>query len=481
MSNSTTNRSISSEYITKDPSRFLSTTESESVIVIHIVSKENLQQWLSTLNKQQALWVESNHFQANKDEVIKVADADGKLCMVALGVNKNAVSGIKTLAKLTKSLPAGQYKLVTDENSELLSIGWALAQYQFDEYLDNGKGSQSKAAVLEISETTQQEISAIINGVILIRKLVSTPTCDMGPSHLSDVMSNLANAFNADFKEILDEELLEQGFNTIHAVGRAAENRPRLLELNWGPKEAPKLTLVGKGVCFDTGGLDIKPTSGMRIMKKDMGGAAHTLGIAQMIMAAKLNVRLRLLIPAVENNISANAFRPGDIITSYKGTTVEVDNTDAEGRLVLSDALALASEEHPDLLIDFATLTGAARVAMGLEMVPFFTDNDDIANGLMSSAADVDDPLWRMPLFEPYASQLKSNFADMRNMGSGPYGGAIVAALFLKHFVTEPKNWVHFDLFAWNSSNTDICPEGGEAMAIRAVFSYLNQRYGKQL
>jgi len=454
-----------------------SDNKSTAILPIQTLANVDFNDWLSTLTPSQAQWVADSDFAADKDQTIKLFDDSGKVTDIILGIGaESSVSGIAAYANIAKSLPPGHYQISDDSQSLLSSIGWAISQYEFDHY--KAKKNNHNAVLVVDSEEQLKALTPIVNGICLVRDLVNTPACDMGPSHLSAVMQDLAECYAAEFSEIVGDELLVKGLNTIHAVGRAAKEQPRLLELRWGDKDAPKLTLVGKGVCFDTGGLDLKPSAGMRTMKKDMGGAAHTLGIAQMIMGAGLKVRLRLLIPAVENNISEDAFRPGDIITTYKGTTVEVDNTDAEGRLVLCDALTLASEEEPELLMNFATLTGAARVAMGTDVVPFFTDNDEIAASLAKHAKQQNDPTWRLPLHAPYETQLKSNFADMRNMGSGPFGGAIVAALYLKHFVSNPSQWVHFDMYAWNNSEKSTCPEGGEAMAIRSVFSYLEERFG---
>ena len=462
-------------FISTEINKHLSLKNQTPSIPIHAINSSKITSWLSTLTKKQKNWVEANNFKANKDEILKFSSDEGNLTSIMLGLGDSNKTTIDRYASLAKSLPQGRYHLVDEDNLKLAAIGWALSQYNFD-YYQKEKNQNNAILVIE-NEHLLNELSSLVNGTFLVRDLVNTPTCDMGPSHLSEVMKTLASTYDANFTEIVGDDLLTKNFNTIHAVGRAAQNQPRLLDVTWGRKNAPKVTLVGKGVCFDTGGLDIKPSSGMRFMKKDMGGAAHTLGIAQMIMANNLDVRLRLLIPAVENNISADAFRPGDIIKTYKGTTVEIDNTDAEGRLVLCDALALASEETPDLLINFATLTGAARVAMGTDVVPFFTDNDEIANDLSDCSKNEDDPLWRMPLHSAYATQLKSTVADLRNCVPGPFGGAITAGLFLKHFVTDANNWVHFDMYAWNLSNKATCPEGGEAMAIRAVYSYLQNRF----
>ncbi|MFT5520206.1 MAG: leucyl aminopeptidase [Enterobacterales bacterium] len=470
-------------FITTKTTKFLTSendsteSNSSSRVRIKTLASIDFKNWLSSLTSKQSQWVADSDFSAAKDQTIKLFDDSGNITEIILGLgSESSASGIAAYANMAKSLAPGKYQIQDDSQSTLSSIGWAVSQYEFDHY--KAKKNSHNAVLVLKSEEQVKALTPIINGICLVRDLVNTPACDMGPSHLSAVMQDLAKQYSAEFSEIVGDELLAKRLNTIHAVGRAAKNQPRLLELKWGDEDAPKLTLVGKGVCFDTGGLDLKGSAGMRIMKKDMGGAAHTLGIAQMIMGSGLKVRLRLLIPAVENNISEDAFRPGDIITTYKGTTVEVDNTDAEGRLVLCDALALASEEEPELLINFATLTGAARVAMGTDVVPFFTDNDEIAASLAEHSKRQDDPTWRLPLHEPYAAQLKSNFADMRNMGSGPFGGAIVAALYLKHFVSNPSQWVHFDMYSWNISEKSTCPEGGEAMAIRAVFAYLEERFG---
>ncbi len=469
------------QFISDNISKFLSSDDHNNAIPVHIVTKERVDDFITDLSAEHSQWAIDNNFKAKKNEILKLADKQGHLTAILVGAGSSCdPMGLSTVAQAAKSLPEGHYTLVDDLISDIerkqISTGWALAQYEFDHYKE--KKNKHNAVLIVKEQSLLREISTIINGICLVRDLVNTPACDMGPSHLSKVMEDLAEQYDAVFSAIVGNELLNKNFNTIHTVGRAAANEPRLLDMCWGREDAPRVTLVGKGVCFDSGGLDLKPAAGMRIMKKDMGGAAHALGLAQMIMSCGMDVRLRVLIPAVENNVSANAFRPGDIINSYKGTSIEVGNTDAEGRLVLCDALALASEESPDLLLDFATLTGAARVAMGTDIVPFFTDGDELSNDLLNSSEAVADLIWRLPLYADYEPLLKSGFADLNNMGSTAFGGAITAALFLKHFVAEPSNWVHFDLYAWNQKTKAICPEGGEAMAIRAVFSYLQNRFG---
>jgi leucyl aminopeptidase len=299
----------------------------------------------------------------------------------------------------------------------------------------------------------------------------------MGPADLSSAAKKLAAEYKAKFSEIVGDDLLKQNYPAIHAVGRASTNPPRLIDITWGNKKHPKLTLVGKGVCFDTGGLDIKPAAGMLGMKKDMGGAAHVLGLASLIMHAKLPVRLRVLIPAVENVISGNAYKPGDVINTRKGLTVEIGNTDAEGRVILADALFEASSEKPELILDFATLTGAARVAMGTDISALFTNDNHLANELINLGEKLLDPIWRMPLYTPYRKLIESPIADLNNAPLSLYGGAITAALFLKEFVGNNISWAHFDIMAWNASSSSAHPEGAEAMAIRAVFEYLQHRF----
>jgi leucyl aminopeptidase len=321
-------------------------------------------------------------------------------------------------------------------------------------------------------------LKRLAEGVFLARDLINTPANDMGPESLEACVRDLARRFKAKVSVVKGEALLARNFPMIHAVGRAGAEAPRLIDLTWGPARAPKVTLVGKGVCFDTGGLDIKTASGMLLMKKDMGGAANVLGLASMIMGAGMKVRLRVLIPAVENAIAGNAFRPGDVLTSRKGITVEIGNTDAEGRLILADALALADEDAPDLLVDMATLTGAARVALGPDLPPFYTDDEALAAELAAAGATAADPVWRMPLWTPYDRKLASKIADMNNVTSDGFAGSVTAALFLKRFVERAASWVHFDIFGWNPADRPHGPAGGEAQAIRALEAVVSRRYG---
>jgi len=436
---------------------------------IKCIRQADLDENIQTLTEIQSNWVTQNQFSAKKQSYIRIPN-NANQDIIWLGIGAGSVLDLRdSSAWLSQQLAIGIYAFDTAEDHFELGLGWALGQYQFDRYLSERKEKNQ----LVINDEIRPKITEIGNGLFLARDLINTPTNDMGPSHLSEVVQAVASQYEAEFTEILDQELLDKGYRTIYTVGMAADNRPRLLELKWGNDDAPKVTLVGKGVCFDTGGLDIKPGAGMLIMKKDMGGAAHALALATMVMSAKLNINLRVLLPAVENSISSNAFRPGDVIKTYKGTTVEIGNTDAEGRLILCDALALGGEDKPDLMIDFATLTGAARVAMGADVVPFFTDDEDLASGLAEHSAAVSDPLWRLPLYKGYESQLKSTIADLNNISSSPFGGAITAGLFLKNFVPEKTTWAHIDLYGWNQSDKATCHKGGQSMAIHAVFSYL--------
>jgi len=322
-----------------------------------------------------------------------------------------------------------------------------------------------------------QKASPIIEAVTRVRDLVNTPTEDMGPAHLAAEMKSLAKKGGATFREFVGEQLLKSNYPTIHAVGRASHRQPRLIELNWGKDKHPRVVIVGKGVCFDTGGLDLKTSDGMRWMKKDMGGAAHAIALAGLIMQAKLPVRLTTLVPAVENSIAGNAYRPGEVIRTRAGITVEVDNTDAEGRLVLCDALTYAVESKPELIVDFATLTGAARVGLGPDLPALFTNRDELAAQASSAALREQDPLWRMPLWQPYQSMLDSRVADMVNAGSSRLAGAITAALFLQRFVPDDVPWMHIDTYSWNDSDRNGRPAGGEAQSLRTVFALLNERY----
>jgi leucyl aminopeptidase len=376
--------------------------------------------------------------------------------------------------RLPTQLPDGVYRFANaPHDTRLAALAFALGSYRFTRY----RKTEPRAVKLDLPQSVDRDdLRRIVEGVTLTRDLINTPANDMGPAQLEQAARKLASRHAATTNVVIGDALLMQNFPLIHAVGRAATGEPRLIDITWGDSKLPRVTLVGKGVCFDTGGLDIKPDASMLNMKKDMGGAATALGLAHMIMARGLNLRLRVLIPAVENSISAASFRPRDIYTSRKGITVEIGNTDAEGRLVLADALTLADEDKPELIADFATLTGAARVALGPDVPAFFTDDDALAEQLMGYASVENDPLWRLPLWRPYESMLDSKVADINNVG-GSQGGAITAALFMRRFVAA-KSWLHTDLFAWTPTAKAGRPEGGECQSARALYALLAARYG---
>ena len=383
-------------------------------------------------------------------------------------------SSLASLGGLPLELSDGVYRMA-HQADELQLLGWGLGCYQFARYHDP---SPSPARLVLPAGAPRERLANLVGAVTLARDLINTPANDMSPRQLADEVSQVADTHDADCRIVTGDDLLSEGFGAIHAVGRAAAEPPRLVDVRWGEPGRPLVAVVGKGVCFDSGGLDIKSTAGMRTMKKDMGGAAAALGLAQLIMAEELPVRLRLLIPAVENAIAGNAYRPGDILDTHAGITVEVDNTDAEGRLILCDALSLAAEEQPELMVDFATLTGAARVAVGTEVSAMFCNDEAVAAGISDSGRAVDDPVWRMPLHDGYGHLLDSKVADTLNCASTPNAGAITAALFLQKFV-RAQPWAHFDIMAYNLRKRPGRPEGGEAMAMRAVFAYLERRFGK--
>jgi leucyl aminopeptidase len=443
----------------------------QSGIAIELVLESNYVTWLATQTEQAQRWLKFNDFAA--PGVLSVPNSAGEIDFVL--VVAADIDSIWTLSSVALSLPSNNYVLSADipvEQQELLAAGWLLGQYRFDRY----KTVTELATLCVNSELAVKNAVYTANAMTLTRDLVNTPAGDMMPEHLSAAMQNLAIEFSADFHEWVGDELLEQNYPTIHMVGRASSHEPRLLDLRWGQKDAPLLTLVGKGVCFDSGGLDLKQPAGMRLMKKDMGGAAHVLGLALLIMAFELPVRLRVLVPAVENGVNGDAFRPGDIVKTRQGLTVEIDNTDAEGRLVLCDALTEASSESPDLIIDFATLTGASRVALGMEVPSFYATDDGFAEVLTRSGAATEDAVWRMPLHQPYASYLKGSISDLINCAPTPMGGSITAALYLQNFVAD-SNWVHVDVGAWNDRPRPGRPKGGDAMGLRATFAALQARY----
>ncbi len=445
---------------------------SRKAIPITVTSDEQWEQHRRRAPASLKTWAAANGFRAQPGKVLPVPGEGGVLQEVLVGAVRDD-DGFG-LAKLARSLPDGDYTLRGDvARPDLLALGWCLEAYVFSRY---GKPTGGAARLVCPKGVDRADVLRAAGASYLVRDLINTPASDMGPDELEAAARAVAKAGKAKFS-VVTGKALEKNFPMIHAVGQASPRAPRLIDFTWGPARAPKVTLVGKGVCFDTGGLDIKPASGMALMKKDMGGAANVLGLAQMIMAANLKIRLRVLVPAVENAISGNAFRPGDVLRSRKGLTIEIGNTDAEGRLVLGDALALADEESPDLLIDMATLTGAARVAVGPDLPPFFTDDDALAEAISRAGMVENDPVWRLPLWRPYVRLFESAVADMNNSGDSGFAGSITAALFLRRFVAKARAYAHFDVFGWTPAPRPGRPKGGEAQAMRALFTVIQQRY----
>lgn len=446
-------------------------TEGGRAIPLYLISQSQCEEALITLTAAEQNCFALQQFKGKIGDCCFIYNADGLVDKAYVGSGME--NQVLALANAALVLPPETYKLEGFCTQEAV-MSWALAQYRFDAY----KKNEVQPRVLVIPAEDLKDLLALTQAHFLVRDLINRPTSDLGPKEMADVVEQLATMHRADFKQWIGDELLQDNFPAIHAVGRAARSAPRLLSLTWGNEKHPRVTLVGKGVCFDSGGLDIKSASGMRLMKKDMGGAAHVIGLAQWIMTRNVPIRLHMLIPAVENAVGPDAFRPGDVLTMRNGCTVEVHNTDAEGRLVLADALVKACEEQPDLLIDFATLTGAARVSVGTEIAALFTNNDQLAAELTDASHKTSDPVWRLPLFDAYEELLRSNVADMANCSDHPYAGAIVAGLFLQRFISNSIPWMHFDIMAWNLSSKPGKPEGGEAMGLRTVAEYLLRVYG---
>ncbi|MFQ6546360.1 leucyl aminopeptidase family protein [Aestuariibius sp. 2305UL40-4] len=442
-------------------------------IPLYPVRPCRLRKALDTLGERAATWAKAQDFNAGFGAALVIPGEDGAIAAALGGLGDETARKRQrfAMAGVASGLPAGRYALqgnLEDGDLEEACLGWLLSRYRFDRY---AKQPPAVAELVAPGGVDAARIEAIVAGEVLTRDLINTPAGDMGPAALEQAARDLAEANGARVEVTEGDDLLDQGFPMIHAVGRAADDDPRLIDLRWG-EEGPTLTLVGKGVCFDTGGLNIKPSSSMALMKKDMGGAATVLGLASMIMTLGLPLRLRVLIPAVENSISDEAMRPGDILTSRKGLTVEINNTDAEGRLVLADALTLAVEEKPDLLVSMATLTGAARVAVGPDLAPFYTGDDDDAEALAEAAVRVRDPVWRMPFHDPYEAMLEPGIADLDNAPKGGFGGSITAALFLRRFATHPR-YLHFDIYGWTPNPAPGRPKGGVGQGARALFDAL--------
>ncbi len=452
---------------------------SPSARPLHLVRKGDIARWVETLDGPARAWVDSVGFRGAAGEVVLLPGPDGAVAAAAggLGDDKDRARKRFVAADLRGKLPEGDWSFETSLDGadlEEAALGWLLAGYVFDRF---AKASPPKARLVAPEGVDAARLERIAAGEALARDLINTPSSHMGPAELEAAARALAEEFGATVEVTEGEALLEANFPMIHAVGRASPRAPRLIDMRWGDS-GPALTLVGKGVCFDTGGLNLKPGTSMGLMKKDMGGAANVLGLARILMAEGAALRLRVLIPAVENSVSGEAFRPGDILDSRKGLTVEINNTDAEGRLVLGDALALADEEKPDLIVSMATLTGAARVAVGPDLAPFYTDHDADAGVLDRAARDVRDPVWRLPFWDAYEPMIEPGIADLDNAPSGGFAGSITAALFLRRFVTATPRYMHFDIFGWTPVSKPGRPKGGTGQAIRALHKAMPELLG---
>jgi len=448
------------------------TSDSASALPLHVLDAAGFAAWNAQQPAAVQSWLKSQQFTAAPGSVALLPGADG-LAGAVLGVGDRADA--YAYAHAPFALPAGSSWRLANAldaaDTANLQLGWGLGSYRFARYRKPARQPAQLAA------TPSPEVLDVLAACLRVRDWVNTPTEDMGPQQLEDAARELADAHGGALEVIAGDELLERNFPTIHAVGRASHRAPRLIVLRWGDEAAPHLALVGKGVCFDTGGLDLKPADGMRNMKKDMGGAAHALALAGLVMARQLPVRLTLIVPAVENAVGPEAFRPGEVITTRKGISVEIDNTDAEGRLILCDALAYASEQQPDAIVDFATLTGAARIALGPDLPALFANDDMLAQQWLDAGDRTRDPVWRMPLWRPYLRYLNSGIADMANAGSR-MAGSVTAALYLERFIADGQTWAHLDVYAWNDGERPGRPAGGEALALRSAWEMLKVRYG---
>jgi leucyl aminopeptidase len=455
----------------------LQSDRGQAATPIHLIDRKGFEPWLKAQPERVRQAVQAQGFKGEGFQLAILPEERDRWSAL-LGVANVDELSPWCLARAAETLPEGSYR-VTGRGPGPAALGWLLGQYRFDRYREK-KEARGPRVLLTDEPARIEEIVRVAESTFLVRDLVNIPAGDLGPAELQAAIERVAEECGARTK-VHAGAALDKGFPMVAAVGAAAspERAPRLVELEWGDQRHPRLALVGKGVCFDSGGLDIKPSSGMRLMKKDMGGAAHALALARLVMMANLPVRLHLVIPAVENAVSAAAFRPGDILKSRKGLTVEVGNTDAEGRLVLADALALAIEHKPELVLDFATLTGAARVALGPDLPALFVNDEDLAQRLLESGTRVSDPLWRMPLWKPYDEMLASDVADLGNVSDAPLAGAVTAALFLERFVPEGTPWAHFDTFAWRAAARPGRPKGGDALGLRAAWEMLKLHYAR--
>jgi len=457
---------------------------SSDAIPVFLVDEEGFEAWRAGQPAAMHAWLTTSLFKAERNKLALAPNADGGLQAAVVGVGKRTVADDAFFwigAGLPDRLPDGRFYVANPPRAPAalqFAHGWAYGRYRFDRYR---KSSNERAQLLELPQGADlAEVERLHAACSLARDLVNTPASDLSPAELANVAAATAQKFNAAVRIYVGDELLIDGFPAVHAVGRASHTPPRLIDMQWGDPAHPKVALVGKGVCFDTGGLDLKPSASMLLMKKDMGGAASVLGLAHAIMDARLPIRLRVVIPAVENAVSSNAFRPGDVLQTRRGLHVEVGNTDAEGRLVLADALTLADAEQPELLIDLATLTGAARVALGPELPALFTADEQLAGDLIRCGVAACDPMWRLPLWQGYEDDFSSKIADFNNSSSSSFAGAIIGALFLKRFVGQAKAWAHIDMYAWNGKERPGRPVGAEPQCIRALYTYLKSRYAPQ-
>jgi len=460
------------------PDCFARPEDATGALPLLLVDRAGLAAWSAGQPDTVQAWLRASGFDGQPGAPLLVPGADGRPAFALAGIGD--IADPLSVAHLPSQLPPGRYRLdpaspLQPEAGRLL-LGWGLGSYRFRRYL-TGKEREPARLVLEQADAADSEAAGVLAASLRVRDLVNTPTEHMGPDELEAVALEIARAHGAETRVFRGDELLASNFPAIHAVGRASHRAPRLVELQWGDASHPRLALVGKGVCFDTGGLDLKGADGMRNMKKDMGGAAHALALAELVMRQRLPVRLQLVLPLVENSVGPNAFRPGEVLATRKGLSIEVDNTDAEGRLVLCDALAYAAESKPELLLDFATLTGAARIALGPDLPALYSHDDALAQAWLAAGDAERDPLWRMPLWRPYLTYLRSGIADLANSGASRMAGSITAALFLDRFVPEGQAWAHVDVYAWNDSDRPGKPAGGEAQGLRAAFAMLKGRY----
>jgi leucyl aminopeptidase len=448
--------------------------QSNCATPLYLIDAKYFDEFLVTLNPAQIAWLKNSAFKASPGQHTLIADAQGRLEKVVMIGRQN---DLYALSALPKALPAGAYALQngTAETIQALALGWLLGCDRFDRYK---KQAAIDVQLVVANESVRARAHQLSEAVCSARAMVNTPAEDLGPAELSAIMQKLAAAHQAQFSEIVGDDLLRENFPAIHAVGRASHRPPRLLSLEWGNPSHPRVILIGKGVCFDTGGLDMKAADGMALMKKDMGGSAVAIQLAKLVMQAKLSVHLQLYVPAVENAVGPQSYRPGDVINTRSGQTVEIGNTDAEGRVILCDALTLAVEQKPALILDFATLTGAARIALGPDLPATFSHDEEVAHALISCGEAVQDPLWRMPLWADYQRMIDSAIADMNNAGSGRMAGAITAALYLERFVPHDIPWVHIDTYCWNDVDKPGRPKGGACQSLRAAFCYLETRFG---